>query len=160
MAVILVTGMSGTGKSATLRLLAERGYPVLDTDYGGWIVLGPGGEPAWDEARMAALIARHEQTGEPLFVAGTVWNQQRFYARFAQVVLLSAPEAVLLERVANRTGNAFGKTAGQRDRIRADIAEIEPRLRSVATVEIDTRAPLSDVVETLAGLMTDSMTNS
>jgi dephospho-CoA kinase len=35
--VVLVTGMSGTGKSAALAELARRGHHVVDTDYGDWI---------------------------------------------------------------------------------------------------------------------------
>jgi dephospho-CoA kinase len=34
--VVLVTGMSGTGKSAALAELARRGRRVVDTDYGGY----------------------------------------------------------------------------------------------------------------------------
>ena len=34
--VVLVTGMSGTGKSTALVELARRGHRVVDTDYGGW----------------------------------------------------------------------------------------------------------------------------
>jgi ATP-dependent phosphoenolpyruvate carboxykinase len=35
-AAVLVTGMSGTGKSSALAELARRGHRVVDTDYGGW----------------------------------------------------------------------------------------------------------------------------
>jgi predicted ATPase len=43
--VVLVTVMSGTGKSAVLDELARRGHRVLDTDDSGWIVQvdAPGG---------------------------------------------------------------------------------------------------------------------
>lgn len=156
-AVILVTGMSGVGKSAALDLLAQRGYRVVDTDFGEWLdgLPRPGGagvERAWREDRMDALIAGHERSGEPLFIAGTVWNQGGFYPRFDEVVLLSAPVAVLLDRIARRDTNPFGKTAEERDRVLADTADVEPRLRSSATVEIDTRTPLADVVDQLAAL--------
>lgn len=156
-ALTLVTGMSGTGKSAALNRLAQLGYRVVDTDFGEWIEEvprpdGTGMEPQWRTDRMDALISDHERSGEPLFVAGTVWNQVAFYPRFDEVVLLSAPVAVMLDRIADRDTNPFGKTAEERDRIVADKAEIEPLLRSSATVEIDTRKPLDDVVAQLAAL--------
>ena len=44
MTVVLVTGMSGTGKSAALAELARRGHRVVDTDYDGWTVGEPGSE--------------------------------------------------------------------------------------------------------------------
>jgi dephospho-CoA kinase len=33
---VLVTGMSGTGKSTALRALGERGHRVVDTDTDQW----------------------------------------------------------------------------------------------------------------------------
>ena len=44
---VLVTGMSGTGKSAVLQELGERGHRVVDTDAGQWShwVTLPDGSP-------------------------------------------------------------------------------------------------------------------
>lgn len=149
--------MSGTGKSTALNLLGQRGYRVVDTDVGEWIEVvphpdGTGADRQWREDRIDALITQHERSGEPLFVAGTVWNQGRFHTRFDEVVLLSAPIAVMLDRIANREDNPFGKAPDERDQIRADTIEVEPLLRSSATVEIDTRTPLAEVVDRLAAL--------
>ncbi|MCC8242877.1 AAA family ATPase [Saccharothrix luteola] len=154
---ILVTGMSGVGKSTVLNHLEQRGYRVVDTDFGGWVEEiptsdGTGVERQWREGRIDGLLTEHERSGEPLFIFGTVWNQSRFYSRFAHVVLLSAPLEVMFERIAGRSDNPFGKTDDQRARIAADTAEVEPLLRATATVEIDTRKPIVEVVDQLAAL--------
>jgi dephospho-CoA kinase len=149
--VVLLTGMSGTGKSTALAALALRGYRVVDTDYDDWIV-GTGVERQWHEGRMDALLTEHERSGAPLFIAGAVRNQRVFYPRFDEIILLSAPVPVMLDRIARRDNNPFGKSTEQRDRIVADTTHVEPLLRSSATIEIDTRKPLADVVDQLAAL--------
>ena len=143
---ILVTGLSGTGKSSTLAELARRGFRTVDTDDPGWTVEDAEGGRWWDEERIAQLLAGE---GATLYVSGTVSNQGRFYDRFDAVVLLSAPADVILERVAGRETNDFGKTEAERARILGDLAAVEPLLRRGATAEIDTRAPLGDVVDAL-----------
>ena len=145
MTVVFVTGMSGTGKSSALAELARRGHRVVDTDYGGWIEGSV--EPLWREDRIRELLDEHGD--ETLFISGCVANQGRFYDRFDAVVLLSAPADVILERVAVRSTNDFGKTEAERDRITSDLAAVEPILRRGATAEIDTRAPLDEVVDAL-----------
>lgn len=157
-AVVLVTGMSGTGKSSVLAELARRGHRVVETDYGEWeaevpLPDGSGSERQWREDRIDALLSEHSQG--VLFVSGTVPNQGRFYPRFDAVVLLSAPLEVILARVAARTTNDFGKSDAERDRIVEDTATVEPLLRAGATAEIDTRKPLAEVVaelESIAGV--------
>jgi dephospho-CoA kinase len=145
-AVVFVTGMSGTGKSAALAELARRGHRVVDTDYGGWTDEA-GRERLWREDRIAALLDAHDSGA--LFVSGCVPNQGKFYPRFDAVVLLSAPAAVILGRVASRDTNDYGKSEAERELITRDLATVEPLLRAGATDEIDTRAPLDEVVDEL-----------
>ncbi len=149
MVAILVTGMSGVGKTTALEELARRGFHTVDTDDETWIEIVHG-EPLWREERIDALLAA-PRTGA-LFVQGTVANQWRFYDRFGAIVLLSAPVEVILERVRTRTNNGFGKNPEDRDRMVRDIAETEPLLRSAASHELDTSRPLREVVEALIGI--------
>lgn len=103
--------MSGTGKSTALGRLEQRGYRVVDTDVGEWIEDvprpdGAGMEPQWREDRIDALIADHERSGEPLFIAGTVWNQSRFHPRFDEIVVAVAGSSVLYKLAGLVTGRA------------------------------------------------------
>lgn len=139
---VLVTGMSGTGKSTLLAELSRRGHRTVDTDYDGWTL--PDG--LWDEPRMAALLAGPAG----MVVSGTVANQGRF--PFDHVVLLSAPLDVLLDRVRERSDNPYGKSPRHRAEIARYVDEVEPLLRRSATVELDARRPrheLADFVEEL-----------
>jgi dephospho-CoA kinase len=146
MAIVLVTGMSGTGKSSALAELARRGHRVVDTDYGGWTdETGP--ERLWREDRIAALLDQHDVGA--LFISGCVPNQGKFYPRFDAVVLLSAPVDAILERVAARDTNDYGKTDAERELIAQDLAAVEPLLRAGATAEIDATTPLDEVVDAL-----------
>jgi hypothetical protein len=47
------------------------------------------------------------------------------------------------------TTNDYGKTAEQRKLIEHHLATVEPLLRSGATAEIDTRAPIDEVADAL-----------
>jgi RNase adaptor protein for sRNA GlmZ degradation len=151
---VLVTGMSGTGKSAALQELGERGHRVVDTDTDQWShwVTSPDGSPdwIWREDAIAVLLATH-QHGH-LFVAGCKTNQGKLYAQFDHIALLSAPADILLARIAARTSNPYGNHPAERAMILRDLAEVEPLLRATATTEIDATAPLSQVVQHLENL--------
>jgi dephospho-CoA kinase len=148
---VLVTGMSGTGKSSALVELNRLGFDVLDTDEPGWTEWSETeGGYVWREDRIERLLAR-EGTGT-LFVSGTVSNQGKFYPRFDAIVLLSAPADVLLARIENRTTNSYGKREEEREAILRDLAEFEPRLRRTCTHEIDATQPLTSVAEQLADI--------
>jgi len=154
MTKVLVTGMSGTGKSTALELLGERGHHVVDTDTGQWshwVTLPDGSADwIWREDAIAGLLAGHRDGH--LFVAGCKTNQGKFYAQFDHVVLLSAPADVLLARIMARDNNPYGKRPAERALILRYLDEVEPRLRATATIEIDARAPISEVVRQLEDL--------
>ena len=148
---VLVTGMSGAGKSSALAELARLGFRVVDTDEPGWSEWSDeDGGYVWREGPIARLLAGED--GPSLYVSGTVSNQVRFYPQFDEVVLLSAPRQVLLERIDARTLNPYGKAGAQREMVLRDLVEVEPRLRQTCTVEIDAAQPLSAVVAQLAQL--------
>jgi dephospho-CoA kinase len=146
---VLVTGMSGTGKSSALAELRLRGFETVDTDDPGWTEWSDEQDAfVWREERIAALIAGERNA--PLVVSGTVSNQGRFYPDFDAVVLLSAPAEVLLVRIADRTTNDYGKSADERDLILEHVAEVEPLLRATCTHELDASRPLPEIVDDLA----------
>src|SRR3984957_8823737 len=154
MSRILVTGMSGPGKSSVLRLLGERGHRVVDTDTDDWRRWGPlpagSADWIWREDAIKALLASHRHGH--LFVAGCKTNQGKLYPQFDHIALLSAPADVLLARIGARTSNPYGKQPAERTQIMRDLAEIEPLLRATATIEIDASAPLAQVVRHLENL--------
>ena len=144
---VLITGMSGTGKSTLLRELAARGYGAVDTDYGGYFET-VGGERVWRADRVTALLAgAADAPGGVLFAAGTTRNQGRFYPWFDHVVLLSAPPEVLAARLASRTTNPYGKDPAELAAILADQRAVEPLLRASATLEVITTVPAGRVAD-------------
>lgn len=146
---VLLTGMSGTGKSSVIRALAARGYQAIDTD-DGWSQPVADGRQQWREDAIATLLAT-EGTGV-LFVAGCEENQVRFHPQFDIIILLSAPAETLMDRLAARTGNPYGKAPEELSRVLADLREVEPLLRQVAHHEVRTTMPLDDVVTTILRL--------
>lgn len=149
MAKVLVTGMSGTGKSSVLRVLARRGHRVVDTDTDEWSEwVGDGWN--WREGPIAALLGSDEPGH--LFLAGCHTNQGRFYDRLDVVVLLSAPAEVLFERIDAREDNPYGKSDEERELILRHLAEVEPLLRATATAELDATEPLEELADRLEQL--------
>ncbi|WP_086821547.1 AAA family ATPase [Allokutzneria sp. NRRL B-24872] len=151
MAKILITGMSGTGKSSALRALAARGHRTVDTDTDEWSRWTSEPDWVWREDAMTALLTEHRDGA--LFVAGCKTNQVDFYPLFDHVVLLSAPAPVLLARIAARTDNPYGKSDSERAAVLENLALVEPLLRASATLEVDASAPLEKVVDRLEALV-------
>jgi shikimate kinase len=141
---VLITGMSGVGKSSLLAELARRGFRTVDTDYGDYHETVDR-ERLWREDRIAALLV--EDGPGLLFVQGTTRNQVVFYPLFDHIVLLSAPSEVLVERLRTRTTNPYGKDPGEVAETLDYLQTVEPLLREVATLEVVTTVPVTQVAD-------------
>ncbi len=155
---ILLTGISGTGKSTLIAELAARGYKAVDADgdeYSQWEdwptdsdVAGTPVEPnrdwVWREDRIQELLSTED--ADLLFVSGCAANMRQFLPLFDAVVLLSAPADTIAERLRTRTTNAYGKRPDEVARVLGQVETVEPLLRRAAGHEIDTSAPLEAVV--------------
>jgi AAA domain-containing protein len=159
---VLVTGVSAVGKSTAVRELARRGVKAVDLDdptWSEWVdspdgdgpsPLHPGQDWLWREDRVARLLATED--ADTLVVGGCAPNLGTFRDRFDVIVLLSAPAAVMASRLGSRAGSAYGTHPEELARSLRFKETVEPRLRSIAHAEIDTTAPLDDVVGTLLAL--------
>jgi dephospho-CoA kinase len=162
---VLLTGMSGTGKSALVLELISRGYKAVDADsdeWSEWIDYAPTpGEPGspvepgrdwvWREDRIQELLSTEDTS--TLFVSGCAQNMAKFYPQFDHIVLLSAPDGVIVQRLATRTNNPYGKHPDEVARVLSLRQTIEPLLRQRAGHEVDTSVPLGQVAETVLRLV-------
>ena len=144
---VLITGMSGAGKSSLLRELVARGYPTVDTDYGDYFQTIDG-ESLWREDRIGELLSSApDEAPGVLFVQGTTRNQVLFYPRFDHIVLLSAPSELLTNRLATRTTNPYGKDPAELAQVLQYQRTVEPMLRASATLEVVTTVPVARVAD-------------
>ena len=162
---VLLTGMSGTGKSTVVSELAARGYKAVDADYdelSEWVEFkGDSGMPespvepdrdwVWREDRIQELLSTED--ADVLFLSGCAQNMGKFLPQFNHVVLLSAPADVIVERLGTRTNNPYGKHPDEVARVLGLLETVEPLLRRAAGHEIDTSASLDDVVSSLLRLV-------
>jgi broad-specificity NMP kinase len=143
---ILITGMSGVGKTTVIRALRALGFRAIDMDEPGWVSSDEFGHQRWDVARLQKLMG--ERLSELLFVSGCSEDQVAL-PQFSKIVLLSAPKSVVAGRLACRTDNSYGKRVAELEEVMRNLDEIEPLLRQWATHEIVTTQPIDTVVHAI-----------
>jgi shikimate kinase len=153
--------MSGTGKSAVIQELTARGYQAHDLDtaqWSEWIDADPsdaltsseGKDWVWRETSVRTLLS---ESGEgTLFISGCAENMRQFFPLIDVVILLSAPVATIMERLAARPLGSYGHAPEEREKTAVLISIVEPLLRDSADYEIDTRKPLSATVDEILRL--------
>ena len=158
---VLITGMSGSGKSAVVVELDRRGYRAFDLDtpeWSHWVDAAPGDTltPAdgldwvWQEKRVRQLLSGN--ASDELFVSGCAENMANVFDVIDMVILLSAPLDVLMDRLAARAADGYGHTAEERRKVAELVETIEPLLRQSAHFEIDTTRPVEETVSEILRL--------
>jgi broad-specificity NMP kinase len=142
---VLITGMSGTGKSSLVLELRSRGYTAYDADDDGFSEPRTEGRWGWRAAQVAELLA--DRQDQLLFFAGC--SEEQAELPFTCRILLTAPEPVLVERLRLRTNSTYGKGEDELAQVLADRAEIEPLLRRSADLVLSTTEPPAIVVDRL-----------
>jgi shikimate kinase len=153
--------MSGSGKTTLSKALQLRGYKSVDLDtedYSMWVdaepdpeypdnEVKPGKDWVWNEDRVYQLFSI--QSNELLFISGCASNMAKFYSYISVIVLLTAPARVLADRLASRQPGTYGSSPEQLARVLRLQQTIEPLLRRIAQLEVDTQAPDEVTVELL-----------
>ena len=142
---VLITGMSGAGKSSLVLELRKRGYVAYDADDDGFSEPRQNGRWGWRAEQVAELLARSQ--GQLLFFAGC--SEEQAELPFDYRVLLTAPEAVLIKRLRARTSNAYGADDQQLSQVLSDLAEIEPLIRRSADLVLPTTELIARVADDL-----------
>ena len=144
---VLVTGMSGTGKSTLVRELRRRGFKAYDADDDGFSEPRGDGRWGWRVERVADVLKEGETAPDLLFFAGC--SEEQATLPFDYRVLLTAPSEILLQRLMTRSTNAYGRLAEERAQVLADLADVEPLLRRSADLILVTTEPTPLIADAL-----------
>ena len=144
---VLVTGMSGVGKSTLVRELRRRGFRAYDADDDGFSEPRADGRWGWRVERVADVLKQGEAAPDLVFFAGC--SEEQVALPFDYRVLLTAPAEILVQRLMARTTNGYGRSAEQRAQVLADLADVEPLLRRSADVILVTTEPTPLIADAL-----------
>jgi shikimate kinase len=153
--------MSGSGKSSVIRELSARGYEAYDLDtpeWSEWIDADPsdtstprqGKDWVWRNDRVGKLLSKRR--AGILFIGGCAENMSQLFPTIDTIVLLSAPAATIMERLAERSPGNYGDTAEERRKVVDLISTVEPLLRVSADYEIDTRRSVAATADEILRL--------
>ncbi len=177
MALLYVTGLSGTGKSAVLSELPARGYHARGVDedgYADWVSLASGtpdhylrDDPgldfhAWQAAhtwvlsprRISVLSRAAARLGGPVFLCGTADGDASVWHLFSKVLALVADVPTIRRRIDARP-DQFGRAPEELAAVLGWQASYEADYRRYGAIIIDATRPLGEVVDEILAVSAD-----
>ena len=164
MTLVLVSGLSGTGKSTVYRRLRELGFDAFGFDedqFGEWFhresglpVSFPTERHDSDGSADLEFTVHHDKieglaqrsTGRTVFLCGGAGHEFHFWQLLDLVIYLTVDDETLRRRLATRTDNGYGKTAEELDGILRANESFEASYRERGAVIIDAARPIEEVV--------------
>jgi hypothetical protein len=166
--LVYVTGVPGSGKSTICAELRARGYDARDADDGisGWFRRADGIEvpwtlhrghrtPDWYAAhdcrysvpRLTQLATLHRD--RLWFLCGYAANEDEIWHLVDQAFLLHVDRSTLMQRLASRTSNTFGKSAHELKKELEWHAVDEEHARQRGMTLLDATRPVTEIVDEL-----------
>lgn len=162
---ILITGISGSGKTAVSSALCEKGYssydiddipglftmfdkrtnlPLVDQDNNN---LEQVKNMSWicNVERLQHLMS--EEKNDIAFYCGNAENISEIVPLFDKLILLKASDEVILHRLSSRTSNDFCKTTEIQEWILTSKDEWENNIKKMNAIVIDTNKDINQVVK-------------
>lgn len=162
----LVTGVSGSGKTALAAELTNRGYQAVNMDkvegLCAWVDLATG-QPAgpdfqresaddwkgkydwrWDMQKLSNLLHNTTDT----FFCGSSGNQQKAYQLFDKVFLLEMDEPLLRHRIFDcERDHDYGRRPGEIEEILCYYKKFQDDAKAAGAMVIDAHMSLNEVTD-------------
>jgi len=168
---ILITGISGSGKSTIIAELAQRGHQTIDLDTSNtcvWVnketeeetTYQEGAGPEWIEKhrwqvvtpRLINLISSFSSE-KNIYVSGKVARKQlnEMLEIFDTIYLLKPESSIIDERLTTRTSNVnnFAKNKDEREVITKNRDKFEKACLEAGALPLDNQGTLEEVIEIL-----------
>lgn len=167
MSLVLITGISTSGKSSIAKELTKRGYDAYDTEHNGisaWFNKETGEKAAefgqvsdkskdWfdrHEWRMSmdwVMQKAEESSSEHIFLCGGGANEPEVRELCDKVIWLKTDEATIRSRVNNPRDHTYGMQPHELERILEGNKQKEAEYKEYGAIMVDVRQPFDKVVD-------------
>nr|WP_275426554.1 AAA family ATPase [Vagococcus silagei] len=152
MVKVLLTGMSGVGKSTVLKQISKSYSNSIDLDYDGWIHMDNlSNDRKMDTSRIISYI--QEYNDKDIFFSGTTINQKEIYPYLDFIITLTAPIEIMRERILSRENNSFGKSNHDWEKIKNDKRDFEQLIIKSSDFVISTEQTVNNIVVEIYSLV-------
>lgn len=166
----LITGVAGSGKSTLERVFRDKGYITVDIDEGfaEWrhaitdeVLSYTPEDEAWHQVaewtvrtpKLQKFFDAHAD--RQVLVFGSFARMKQVVTMFDEIFLLTYPNLDLVrQRIAGR-GDGYGSNPHELERILSYVEPYQARMQQAGAREVDCTQPLDEVVDTIAGYVTD-----